>query len=198
MSTSVSPGLLESDIWVGLIQNYCALAIMALILYDYMLTLPVEVAVFWNRKFTGVSALFFFNRYFSLLLFSANTHTIWLAWPTARGTIMPSLLFTLSCYRFDLVMQIFTVLMYIPYAVFSGLRVYALTERCITSSVITFVLACAPFAINLVIFALHWTAQNIDNLPSRYQARIHFLVPYLDIYWGCEAHYSTPRIFYRL
>ncbi len=60
----------------------------ALVLYDYMLTLPVEVAVFWNRKFTGVSALFFYNRYFSLLLFSANTHTIWLTWPTARGTIM--------------------------------------------------------------------------------------------------------------
>ncbi|KAJ3482759.1 hypothetical protein NLI96_g6763 [Meripilus lineatus] len=39
----------------------------ALLVYDYLLTFPVEVQLVWRRKFSGVTVLFFFIRYCTLL-----------------------------------------------------------------------------------------------------------------------------------
>lgn len=40
---------------------------IALLVYDYFLTLPAEVNLFWKRRRTGAAVLFFANRYLSLL-----------------------------------------------------------------------------------------------------------------------------------
>ena len=39
----------------------------ALLGYEYLVHLPQEVELFWKRKITGASVLFFANRYLSLL-----------------------------------------------------------------------------------------------------------------------------------
>ncbi|KAI0788055.1 hypothetical protein C8Q74DRAFT_1196370, partial [Fomes fomentarius] len=44
----------------------------ALLVYDYFLTLPAEVNLFWKRRRTGAAVLFFANRYLSLLYNIAN------------------------------------------------------------------------------------------------------------------------------
>ncbi|KAI0740442.1 hypothetical protein C8Q76DRAFT_567637, partial [Earliella scabrosa] len=39
----------------------------ALLLSEYLVTFPDEVEFFWSKKWTGATALFFMNRYVSLL-----------------------------------------------------------------------------------------------------------------------------------
>ncbi|RPD54511.1 hypothetical protein L227DRAFT_657568 [Lentinus tigrinus ALCF2SS1-6] len=49
------------------VANDCEIAAMAFIAYEYLLTWDQEVNLFWRRKFTGASVLFFLNRYILLL-----------------------------------------------------------------------------------------------------------------------------------
>ena len=39
----------------------------ALVLYEYIVTFSTEVQLFWGRKITGATVLFFLNRYMKLL-----------------------------------------------------------------------------------------------------------------------------------
>ncbi|PIL26520.1 hypothetical protein GSI_12278 [Ganoderma sinense ZZ0214-1] len=48
------------------VANQCGLATVALYIYDYTITFPREVELFWGRRFTGASLLFLLNRYLSL------------------------------------------------------------------------------------------------------------------------------------
>ena len=41
--------------------------VQALLLYEYLVTFDQEVELFWKRSFTGASALFFLNRYFTII-----------------------------------------------------------------------------------------------------------------------------------
>ena len=45
-----------------------------LVVYDYILTLPLEIEAIWKaERFTGATVLFFLTRYFSLLLWAVET-----------------------------------------------------------------------------------------------------------------------------
>ncbi|GJE89146.1 hypothetical protein PsYK624_052400 [Phanerochaete sordida] len=48
-------------------NNYVAMGALALIVYDYVITLDQEVNNVWRRKFTAASLLFYVNRYLSIL-----------------------------------------------------------------------------------------------------------------------------------
>lgn len=50
-------------------------AIVALTVYDYILTFRDERAYVWNKQFTGATLIFFINRYFMLasVLFLCST-----------------------------------------------------------------------------------------------------------------------------
>ena len=39
-----------------------------MVVYEYMITLGREVQLFWRRKLTGAAALFYLNRYLSLVV----------------------------------------------------------------------------------------------------------------------------------
>ncbi|KAI0630453.1 hypothetical protein C8Q77DRAFT_1160041 [Trametes polyzona] len=43
--------------------------VVAFLLYDYLITLDREIELFWRRKFSGPSALFFFTRYSTLIAY---------------------------------------------------------------------------------------------------------------------------------
>ena len=38
-----------------------------MLLYDYMITFDQEISLFWHKRFTGASFLFFFGRYLSIV-----------------------------------------------------------------------------------------------------------------------------------
>ena len=40
-----------------------------MLVYDYTITFPYEVRLFWRRKSTGASLLFFANRYLTLFTY---------------------------------------------------------------------------------------------------------------------------------
>ena len=41
-----------------------------LVIYEYFITLGREVELFWKGEWTGAAALFFFNRYLSLIVYT--------------------------------------------------------------------------------------------------------------------------------
>lgn len=47
--------------------TYCIFLSIALLFYDYFLTLPDEVRCVWKGKFTGVTVLFMINRYATIV-----------------------------------------------------------------------------------------------------------------------------------
>ena len=51
---------------------------LALVIYEYLITLRREAQLFWRGKWTGATVLFFFNRYLSLIVyicgFVGNAH----------------------------------------------------------------------------------------------------------------------------
>ncbi|OJT13697.1 hypothetical protein TRAPUB_9796 [Trametes pubescens] len=51
-------------------EDLLEMAAIALIAYEYIITFDQEVALFWRRKATGATALFFGTRYIGLLTYS--------------------------------------------------------------------------------------------------------------------------------
>ena len=43
--------------------------LVALVFYDYVITLDHEINLFWKRKFTGATILFLLNRYLLVLFY---------------------------------------------------------------------------------------------------------------------------------
>ncbi|KAI0738618.1 hypothetical protein C8Q80DRAFT_1275587 [Daedaleopsis nitida] len=58
------------------VDNACAFAVLALVIYDYAITLGQEIEMFWRRKLTGATALFLLNRYLLVLDYIFNIATI--------------------------------------------------------------------------------------------------------------------------
>ena len=57
----------------ALLSDLCAwgraqiLTSVALLVFDYLLTFREEFQLFWRRKWTGATVLFFLNRYLTLI-----------------------------------------------------------------------------------------------------------------------------------
>ncbi|TFK86306.1 hypothetical protein K466DRAFT_600432 [Polyporus arcularius HHB13444] len=51
-------------------QRCCQLSLTALVAYEHAITLKPEIRLFWKRKITGATVVFFFNRYLLLLLWT--------------------------------------------------------------------------------------------------------------------------------
>ena len=49
---------------------------LAILVYDYAITFPSEVQLFWGRKPTGATLLFFTNRYLVLSFWIIDTATV--------------------------------------------------------------------------------------------------------------------------
>ncbi|KAI0676125.1 hypothetical protein C8Q78DRAFT_1075057 [Trametes maxima] len=114
--------------------RYLSSAGSTLVLYDFLITFGEEVRLFWGRKFTGASLLFFVNRYWTLL---------------ANDIFMP-----LS----------FAHVPDSAHLAFSALRVLALSGMNWPLSVATFLLAMGPVAVNLTQYAFGLSASNALTL----------------------------------
>ncbi|RPD57204.1 hypothetical protein L227DRAFT_565512 [Lentinus tigrinus ALCF2SS1-6] len=126
MSGQAYDPALAADYYNFLVGNYCTLAAFTMFIYEYVITFGAEVDLFWTKRLTGATVLFFLN----------------------RGIVM---FYT----WYDLIVGLFTIpatSKYIPSAAFSALRVYALIRNWYIS-VLVFVLSVVPVAINFTTFA---------------------------------------------
>ncbi|KAI0671641.1 hypothetical protein C8Q78DRAFT_991237 [Trametes maxima] len=133
----------DSDIIELYNSTYFALASATLVAYDCVVTFDREVKHFWGRKVTGASALFFAIRYSALLNYVVLT-------TAPNAPVSDALQFTVG------------VLMYIPWAALSALRVLALSGGLRWPlSILVFTLSVAPVAVNFVDFRLGLSGANV-------------------------------------
>ncbi|TFK86660.1 hypothetical protein K466DRAFT_663593 [Polyporus arcularius HHB13444] len=124
--------------------EFVYLASTSLILYDYLSTFDSEVDLFWFRKITGATALFFAARYTTLLYVLLSLVNFSIS-REISDEYFP------SC---DMLLKAYVVVQtcqYIPWAAFAGMRAYALSKRW-TIFLVILVLSLSPFAVNFVYF----------------------------------------------
>ncbi|TFK40054.1 hypothetical protein BDQ12DRAFT_734091 [Crucibulum laeve] len=75
-------------------NNYVAVASIAILYYDYLLTLPAEISRFWSmRRITWASSFFYLNRYLTLLGHGPVVHQyFWSSSSPERFSVCLSLL----------------------------------------------------------------------------------------------------------
>ncbi|KAM5541416.1 hypothetical protein V8D89_004970 [Ganoderma adspersum] len=76
MAQLASPALI-AEVTTGLVDSYVTVATFVLILYDYFMTFGAEVELFWKKKISRASVLFFLNRYLVLVYQFFNMRGQW-------------------------------------------------------------------------------------------------------------------------
>ncbi|KAI0648148.1 hypothetical protein C8Q79DRAFT_556341 [Trametes meyenii] len=132
----------------------------ALLAYNYMITLEEEIRFYWSRKFTLSTALFFIIRYWSL----ANYVVL-----NPLGVILP--LSDSVCARFVRTQAAIQYLQYVVWAVFSALRVYALSGMLWPLALFVFVLSAVPGGLNFTVFIFGLSGANILTIGCQPEAR---------------------------
>ncbi|KAM5543986.1 hypothetical protein V8D89_002603 [Ganoderma adspersum] len=143
-----------------LTSNYTGIAALVIVLYDWIINIPREVGTFWSGDARTLStALYFANRSVSLSMAALEAMGLgsWSDEVCTRGTLASVALGCVS---------------YIPLAVFSALRAYALSRRRVLS---------------LIIFILFAVPSITDAIRLKYLSS-HVLFPSI----GCSAVDNTP------
>ncbi|RDX43900.1 hypothetical protein OH76DRAFT_1421720 [Lentinus brumalis] len=143
-----------SDFSSAYTSNYAGYASVAVVLYEDAITIGREVELFWGKRLTAASVLYFLNRYITMIFLLSDMF----------GSIYPpeSLY---RCTQWVHATVSAKLLLYFPWAVnpspaFSALRVFALTGGQRTLSVLVFLLSIVPLVINFVDY--HWSVPLID------------------------------------
>ncbi|EIW59920.1 uncharacterized protein TRAVEDRAFT_20179 [Trametes versicolor FP-101664 SS1] len=114
--------------------------------YEYLITLDQEVTLFWRRKWTGATVLFFATRYLGLLSFTILTAATYAPLSDKKLCLW---LGPKSCTPLAYVQAYFSVSQYIAWAAFSGLRALALSNMNWALASAVFILGLGPFASNM-------------------------------------------------
>ncbi|RDX51327.1 hypothetical protein OH76DRAFT_1481606 [Lentinus brumalis] len=167
-------------------NSYGRVACAALLSYDYLLTLHKEVELFWNWRFTGATALFMVNRYLVMIIRLVNL----VGFMHMSNQVS-------ACAIAAKVSLGFTLLQYIPWALFSGLRAFALS-RYRSLSIFIFVLSVIPPAVNLSLYPLGFTGHHDPIFGFVIISRTCFLVADLLLILITWSTISRPRIIDRM
>ncbi|KAI0630663.1 hypothetical protein C8Q77DRAFT_1160216 [Trametes polyzona] len=126
------------------VDNRCLIAVMALLVYEFLITFDQEVELFWVPKFTGASILFLSNRYL-LLLGYILVMCEYIPMSDARYMLFtkPS-----RCAVMVKSQSVIHFLQYLPWAAFSGLRAFALLEQRWPLPTLIFILSLVPMGVN--------------------------------------------------
>ncbi|RPD73086.1 hypothetical protein L226DRAFT_536590 [Lentinus tigrinus ALCF2SS1-7] len=131
-------------------DDCCWYAGAVLVVYDCVITFGQEVDLFWKRRLTGASVLFILTRYLALLtIFMGMLEYV----PTTDS----------SCTMVVKAQAAFEYMQYLPWAVFSGLRVFALSDQNWLLSGLVMLLSLVPFGINVGQYAYGLTGE-VDPL----------------------------------
>ncbi|KAM5539501.1 hypothetical protein V8D89_006953 [Ganoderma adspersum] len=141
--------------------NLLTVGMGVLIGYDYILTIRREARLFWKPKVNAASLLFFVNRYLAVFYY------VGLAYYRCLDLPFP------GCQTQDYIDISLRYLEYLPWAVFSALRVHALSQRNWYLTSFTFVWAMVAF-------------------PLDYYGAFHHRYYIKDPYLGCASGAATP------
>ncbi|EMD31160.1 hypothetical protein CERSUDRAFT_89274 [Gelatoporia subvermispora B] len=126
-----------SYVSTAVIANYCSVAAACFVIYDHVCTMSREVDLMWGRKMSGAIFLYHMNR--SLIL-------LWTATNLVISFLSPV---TVSSYVVSLYMgYAFELSLFVIWAVFSGMRVYALSKGNWPLTVIVILLSLVPVGSN--------------------------------------------------
>lgn len=137
MSSSISEAALVELAKESFTENCCAAAAVALLIYDWAITLGQELRYVWSSKFRGYTLLFILNRVNSLGMIVGILMGL-TPWYTGE-----------SCKAAVLVLASFQIMNFVIWAIVSSLRVYAISNRTVWVSLLTFLLALVPAATNV-------------------------------------------------
>ncbi|RDX51255.1 hypothetical protein OH76DRAFT_1481550 [Lentinus brumalis] len=126
--------------------------------WDYLLTFDREVKCFWSGRFTPACVLFFMTRYCSLVF-----NFLLMASLLVHGVSGADALSSSNC-KFVRAIAGVSYFPFIPWAVLSGMRAYALS-RSLFLSVVICLLSLVPFAIHFRLF-LRGTAGFFVPIPQ--------------------------------
>ncbi|TBU50856.1 hypothetical protein BD309DRAFT_944822 [Dichomitus squalens] len=129
------------------IFNFTDLAVFVVILYEYLITVDREVHFAWGRKLSWARCVFLLNRYLTILVYLV-----------VLGPLLPTVntfvnVFR-SCVFLTRMMQALQVTLYIVWAAFAGIRIYAISARNRVVSVIVVALALVPAVTNAYVSTL--------------------------------------------
>ncbi|KAI0794716.1 hypothetical protein C8Q74DRAFT_1195234 [Fomes fomentarius] len=120
----------------------------ALTCYEYIITLAGEIEYFWGSSLTGSTAIFFVNRYLYLSYRCLSTDCI-LVIDCVHD----------SCMQYASAAHATEILCYVPRAIFSALRVFALSGRNRFLTYAVLILSLAPVALDFAGF--RWATYTI-------------------------------------
>ncbi|EMD33135.1 hypothetical protein CERSUDRAFT_68193 [Gelatoporia subvermispora B] len=122
---------------------------VAFVLYDHAITLPSEVSLIWGRKWSSVTLLFYLNRWATFI------------WAVVQVPLdmLPLSRLPVSCIGLHHITGSTTFLLFV--AVFSSMRIYALSGGNRWLALIVLLLNLVPVATNISIFA-NWQYEIVD------------------------------------
>ncbi|KAI0708204.1 hypothetical protein C8T65DRAFT_740216 [Cerioporus squamosus] len=178
-------------------SNFCVVAIIALLVFEWTITLGREVDLFWRDKISIATVMFLSNRYIPI---------IYIASSFAGGTATTDAVdligeghgangFSTSCNASNSASIALVMLQYVPWALFSSLRVYAICGRrwYLAASVLLF--AGFPIVLNLLHY--RWEhgevvpvlgCQSVSTVPPRLS-----IIDVLVVFFTWFATYSSIR-----
>ncbi|KAI0640683.1 hypothetical protein C8Q79DRAFT_881028, partial [Trametes meyenii] len=142
--------------------------LVALVLFDFFITLDEEVRLFWKRKLSGASMLFFIVRYWALFNYEL---LVFIGYASFSDAVSSPVCFCASFVRLHSAVQ---YSQYIPWAAFSSLRVLALSGMSYPLAALVFLLSVGPAVVNFTVFKYGITGQNVLTI-------------------GCQGGSSVPR-----
>ncbi|KAL1939182.1 hypothetical protein VTO73DRAFT_10223 [Trametes versicolor] len=127
-----------------LVEKSSMAGMLALMLYELAITFDREAKFFWNMPFSRTTAIFLLNRYSSLLKYPVSMVSY-------RSTVSET---RYACNALVRAGQTLEIIPYFVWAMFSAMRIRAITERNIMLFSLVFVLLCVPVGTNLYLFAI--------------------------------------------
>lgn len=157
-----------SIVYLYNVYNYCTMVSAVVIFYDFLLTLSQEVNLIWSTKPQGAALVFLCNRYVAFIWSIFNVLVVF-SWSSLT-----------SCEVIDIADEALLLTLYVSWAVFSSLRVYATSGRRWGWTILTGALALVPFAVDLTMYA--GSTYNIISLPVLGdQCNMNFSMPFPTI-----------------
>ncbi|EMD31622.1 hypothetical protein CERSUDRAFT_100291 [Gelatoporia subvermispora B] len=134
----------------SVINNYCAVASAALVLYDHICTIPQEVQLIWGSKVTSTMVLFHANRWLNLAYAIQGIVEAFLHAGTivVSALILPELAPIGAGRPRGYIGYAIDLCLFALWAAFSGIRVYALSGGSRLLSVAVTLLSMVPVGTN--------------------------------------------------
>ncbi|KAM5541386.1 hypothetical protein V8D89_004940 [Ganoderma adspersum] len=150
MSSPSLPPVGLSDFPTLVVSRYFGPGIATLAIYECSITFAEEVEYFWSAPRTGAVVVYYLNKY--ILTFMYIAAVVGLAQPSASAEL---------CARGSRIGFFVSLLPYPVSAAFSAMRMFALTGKNWTLTLIVLVLSVVPIPINMIAYHFGIDAANI-------------------------------------